>query len=73
MIEKVKSKQMRKDWDKNYALHHDKGKGLNEIRFPRFSKGVSGQAEAIMRETGAGDTVGKGGFLGADCFGWGPG
>ena len=45
--------------------------------FLGFQEGRSGQAEVIMRETGAGDTVKKGGAgLGADIvygLGGGPG
>jgi len=68
---------MRKDWDKTMHFIMTKERDQTRSGFLGFQEGRSGQAEVIMRETGAGDTVKKGGAgLGADIvygLGGGPG
>ena len=58
---------MRKDWDKTMHFIMTKERDQTRSGFLGFHEGRSGQAEVIMRKTGAGDTVGKeGASLGVD-------
>ena len=68
---------MRKDWVKTMYFIMTKERDQTRSDFLGFQEGSSSQAEVIMRETGAGDMVGKGeAGLGADVVSWlggGPG